>query len=156
MHEIGSPAYSPQGSHIEVPADFKTEYHPWGGCLPLFQSAEDFGRSDPPAMQADEQPWRPFKTQANLEFADIAIQASLNASHVNALLNIITRVANQSASVTFKNEKELRLACDRAAQELTPVRSLFPFLVHCIHHNSSILFVLSSRSWMSQLSTKRN
>jgi hypothetical protein len=121
MHDIGgSPAHSPQGSDVEVPADFKTEYHPRSGCLPLFQAAEDFGRLDAPAMQPDEQPWRPFKTKADLEFADVAIQAGLNASHVNTLLSIISRVADKSESVTFKNENELRQACDRAAQELTP------------------------------------
>ena len=129
MHTIsGSATYSPQGSDVEVPADFKTEYHPWSGCSLLFQSAEDFDCLDVPAMKPDEQPWWPFKTKADLEFADIAIQAGLNASHVDALLSIISRVADKSASVTFKNENELCLACDWAAQELTPVCP-FPVMV---------------------------
>ena len=159
MRDVGgsAAAYSPRESDAEVPADFKTDYHPRSGRPPLFQSADDFGRLAPPAVQPDEQPWKPFKTEADLEFADIAIQAGLNASHVNALLRIISRVANHSASVTFKNENELRLACDRAAQELTPVRYLFVFFLHCITiPGSSLSPVLSSRSWMSQLSTRRN
>jgi len=156
MHDIGgSPTYSPQGSDIEVPADFKTEYHSRSGCLPLLQAAKDFSHLDAPAMQSDEQPWQPFKTKANLEFTDIAIQAGLNASHVNALLSIISQVADKSASVTFKNENELRWACDQAAQELTPVCSL-PHFWFTVHHNSSISSVLSSQSWMSQLSIRRN
>lgn len=129
MHTIsGLATYSPQGSDVKVPADFKTEYHPWSRCSPLFQSAKDFGHSDVPAMKPDEQPWQPFKTKVDLEFADIAIQAGLNASHVDALLSIISRVADKSASVTFKNENELCLACDWAAQELTPVCP-FPVMV---------------------------
>jgi hypothetical protein len=129
MRDVGSSAatYSPQESDAEVPADFKTEYHSRSGRLPLFQSADDFGRSATPTVQPDEQPWQSFKTEADLEFADIAIQAGLNASHVNALLSIISRVANHSARVTFKNENKLCLACDWAAQELTPVRYLFVF-----------------------------
>ncbi|KAF8123035.1 hypothetical protein EV363DRAFT_1550073 [Boletus edulis] len=98
-----SAAYFPRGSDsVKVPDDFKTEYHPRSGRPPLFQSTED------------------FSPMADLEFADIAIQAGLNTSHVNALLSIISWVANKSANVTFKNENELRLTCDRAAQELTP------------------------------------
>ncbi|KAI9457934.1 hypothetical protein HD554DRAFT_2042222 [Boletus coccyginus] len=127
MHDVGGSAAhsaSPRGSDVEVAADFKTEYHPRSSHPPLFQSAEDFGRLATSAVQPDEQPWRPFKTEADLEFADVVIQAGLNASHVNALLGIILRVANKRASVTFKNEKELRLACDRAAQELTPFTKL--------------------------------
>ena len=134
MRDVGglAAAYSPQESDAEVPADFKTEYHPRSGRPPLFQLTEDFGRFAAPAIQPDAKPWQPFKTEADLEFADVAIQAGLTASHVNALLSIISRVANQSARVTFKNENELRLACDRAAQELTPVRYHFVYFLHCI------------------------
>lgn len=124
MHDVGgsAAAVSPQISDAEMPEDFKTEYHPRSGHPPLFQSPDEFGHSaEGPAPQPDPQPWAPFQTQADLEFADIAVQAGLNASHVNALLALISRVANQNASVTFKNETELRLACDRAAEELTPV-----------------------------------
>jgi hypothetical protein len=129
MRDVSGSAatYSPRESDAEVPADFKTEYHSRNGRLPLFQSADDFGRSAAPAVQPDEQSWQPFKTEADLEFADVAIQAGLNTSHVNALLSIISQVANHSARVTFKNENELHLACDRAAQELTPVHYPFVF-----------------------------
>ncbi|KAI9572239.1 hypothetical protein HD554DRAFT_2320517 [Boletus coccyginus] len=132
MHDVGSSAAhsaSPRGSDVEVAADFKTEYHPQSSHPPLFQSTEDFGCLATSAVQPDEQPWRPFKTEADLEFADVVIQAGLNASHVNALLGIILSVANKRASVTFKNEKELHLACDQAAQELTP-KELKTFEVH--------------------------
>ncbi|KAF8548228.1 hypothetical protein OG21DRAFT_1479277 [Imleria badia] len=80
--------------------DTLTEYHPRSGRPPLFQSTEDFSRLDASAMKPDKHPCRPFKTHADLEFADIAIQAGLNVSHVNALLSIISRVANKSANFT--------------------------------------------------------
>ncbi|KAI9568408.1 hypothetical protein HD554DRAFT_2038953 [Boletus coccyginus] len=41
---------------------------------------------------------------------------------VNALLNLIAHVAKDMAEVTFKNEPELRKACDATAAELTPVQ----------------------------------
>ena len=129
MRDVGSSAaaYSPQESNAEVPADFKTEYHPRSGRPPLFQFAEDFGHFDAPTIQPDEKPWQPFKTEANLEFADVIIQAGLTASHVNALLSIILRVANQSAKVTFKNENELRLACDLLQTHINFPRFLLIF-----------------------------
>ena len=124
MHEVGSSpvSLSFQESRSEIAEDFKTEYHPRSGRPTIFRSAEDFGQSTSgPAVQPDEQPWQPFQTVADLEFADIAVQVGLNASHVDALLGLISWVASKSAKITFKNEKDVRLACDRAVQELTPV-----------------------------------
>lgn len=144
MHEVSgsAAALSPQESGSEIAEDFKTEHHPHSSHPMTFQSAEDFGQSaEGPAVQPDEQPWRPFRTAADLEFADIAVQAGLNASHVNALLGLISWVAGKSANIMFKNENDLCLACDRAAQELTPVSHivlqivvllLLPLLKHII------------------------
>ncbi|KAG9309309.1 hypothetical protein JVU11DRAFT_10797 [Chiua virens] len=106
---------------ISVVEDFKTVFHPRSiHHLPLYQSAAEFGQEAKERAVKDEAPWRPFRTAANLEFADIANCAGLNARDVNALLSLISRVADRNAEITFRNERELRQACDRAAEELTP------------------------------------
>ena len=123
MHKVGSSpvSLSFQESRSEIGKDFKTEYHPHSGHPTIFRLAEDFGQSTSgPAVQPDEQPWQLFQTAADLEFADIAVQAGLNTSHIDALLALISQVASKSAKIMFKNEKDVRLACDQAVQELTP------------------------------------
>jgi len=56
-----------------------------------------------------------------MEFAEIAADAALNKSHINALLGLIARIANGQAQITFKNESDLHKAWDHAVTQVTPV-----------------------------------
>lgn len=94
---------------IEPPTEFMTEHHPCSKRPTLSQGPED------------DAPWHPFRCEGDFEFARIALGASLSQAHVNALLDLIARVAKGTAKVTFKNEREFRKACDAAAAEGTPV-----------------------------------
>lgn len=102
-------------------ADFKTEYHPRSKRPTLFQTANEFRVRHVSKPTPDPTPWHPFRCKGDFEFAEIALEASLNKEQVEALLNLISRVAKGEAQVTFANEAELRKACDWAAEELTPV-----------------------------------
>lgn len=108
----------------QLPSEFKTEYHPHSGRQTLFQPFDQFGISpetqDAPIV--DKEPWRPFRSRGDFEFSEIAIEASLNKSQINALLNLITRISEGHAQITLKNESDLSKAWDNAAAELTPVR----------------------------------
>lgn len=116
---------------VAMVSSLMTEYHPRSERAPLFQAADEFGQSTKACNElADDEPWRPFQTEADMEFAEIALRAGLNATDVNALLCLISRVANRSASITFNNENDLRRTCDRAAQELTPVS---PFVLRFLN-----------------------
>jgi hypothetical protein len=121
-------------------ADFKTEYHPRSKRPTLFQTANEFRVRHVSKPTPDPTPWHPFRCKGDFEFAEIALEASLNKEQVEALLNLISRVAKGEAQVTFANEAELRKACDWAAEELTPFvkhtvnaqykREELPFEVH--------------------------
>ena len=108
-------------SIINPPTDFKTEYHPRSKRPTLFQDADEFRMHKSFKPPPDDAPWRPFRCKGDFEFAEIALDASLNQKQVDALLDLITCVANGTSQVTLKNEQELRQACDAAAAELTPV-----------------------------------
>ncbi|KAG2142880.1 uncharacterized protein EDB93DRAFT_1241527 [Suillus bovinus] len=106
----------------QLPSEFKTEYHPRSGRQTLFQPFDQFGIS-PEAQDApivDKEPWRPFRSRGDFEFSEIAIEAALNKSQINALLNLITRISEGHAQITLKNESDLSKAWDNAAAELTP------------------------------------
>ena len=110
---------------IDRPKEFKTEFHPRGSRPDLLQTFEEFGvTSHAPEAPADEEPWRPFRSRGDFEFAKIAVNASLSKAHINALLDLISRVKMGETELTLKNENDLRQAYDNAAKELTPVSTL--------------------------------
>ena len=101
--------------------DFKMEYHPCSKRPTLFQMSDEFRvwkDTHPPPNPA---PWHPFQCQGDFEFAEIVLEASLTKGQVDALLDLISRVARREAQVTFKNDAELRKVCNSTVEELMPV-----------------------------------
>ncbi|KAG2366025.1 hypothetical protein BDR07DRAFT_1449538 [Suillus spraguei] len=105
-----------------LPSEFKTEYHPRSGCPTLFQPFDEFCISSEVqhAPIIDKEPRHPFRLHGDFEFSEIAIEAALNKSQINALLSLITRVSEGNAQITLKNEADLFKAWDNAAVELIP------------------------------------
>lgn len=125
---------------IDRPREFKTEFHPRSSRPDLLQSFEEFGiTSHAPEAPTDEEPWRPFQSRGDFEFAEIAVDASLSKAHINALLDLISRVRTGQTEVTLKNENDLRQTYDNAAKELTPVCSDIWFVMVCRTINYSVL-----------------
>lgn len=129
----------------EKPIDFKTEYHPRSHRPPLFQQQESFGLRDLSDTPSDSQPWRPFVEEGDYIFSEIALQAGLNNSSVNSLLTLISRISQGKAKVTLRNEVDLRRAWDRAAAQLTPVRSSRLLRLLFVHNLSKLFPVRSTR-----------
>ncbi|KAG9310133.1 hypothetical protein JVU11DRAFT_9748 [Chiua virens] len=125
-------------------ADFKTEYHPRSTKRsPVFQTSDTFRTSKNTPKHKDSTPWCPFRCKGDFEFAEIAAEASLNKEQVEALLNLISRVAKGEDQVTFRSEAELRKTCDWAAEELTP------FVEHTIsvpYKKETLSYVVHVRS----------
>ena len=121
MSITGSAGDQWQPAPGENPSNFKTEYHPHSKCLTLLQTADEFHIYKTSSPPPDPAPWHPFRCEGDFEFAEIALDASLNKRHIDALLDLISHVAQGQTQVTFKNEDELCKVCDAAAEELTPV-----------------------------------
>ncbi|KAI6146925.1 hypothetical protein BKA82DRAFT_35708 [Pisolithus tinctorius] len=104
----------------QPPADFKTEFHPCSNTPSLFQSQEEFGQRAAATMAPDPHPWCPFIEEGDYLFAEIALQVGLNASQINGLLSLISRIVQGKANVTLWNDVDLQHAWDRAAMQVTP------------------------------------
>ncbi|EIW85767.1 hypothetical protein CONPUDRAFT_48530 [Coniophora puteana RWD-64-598 SS2] len=82
--------------------DFKTDYHPDSKRSSKVESWDKFrNTSHPlPALNNDAtQPWEPFKSKADCEFASIAIDAKLSQANVERLLALINKVAEGGANI---------------------------------------------------------
>ncbi|KAG1836023.1 hypothetical protein F4604DRAFT_1943800 [Suillus subluteus] len=115
------PAQSRPAASVQLSSEFKTEYHPRSGHPTLFQPFDEFHVSLE-AQQApiDEKPWCPFRSHADFEFSEITLDAALNKSQIDALLDLILHVSQGHTEITLKNEADLSKAWDNAAAELTP------------------------------------
>lgn len=69
----------------------------------------------------DSVPWKPFKTRGDYLFAEIALDAGLNKTQVDGLLELFLLVTKGTEQVTMKIDAELWKACDNVGAELTPV-----------------------------------
>ena len=111
---------------VDCPKEFKTEFHPHSRHPDLLQRFEEFGVTrHTPEVPANEEPWLPFQSRGDFEFTEIAVDASLSKTQINALLDLISRVKMGQTELTLKNENDLHRAYDNAARELTPVCSKF-------------------------------
>ena len=73
-------------------------------------------------LKVDEEPWLPFSTRADFEYADITLEAGLNASQSTRLILLIQRIAN-GESFTLKNHEEVQRKWDKASSKLAEVYS---------------------------------
>ncbi|KAG1777111.1 hypothetical protein EV702DRAFT_1197432 [Suillus placidus] len=111
---VDIPVFSRPGSvepavSIQWPAKFKTKYHPSSGHELLHQAFDEFRANAHDAAEAlpvDEELWHPFSSQADFEFAEIALNAVLNKSHINGPLSLIARIAGGQVKITLKNDAD--------------------------------------------------
>ena len=69
------------------------------------------------------EPWLPFKTRIDFEFAEIAHEAFLTENVTERLIKLIHSVASadNKNEFTIKNQKDLTETWDKASNLLTPV-----------------------------------
>lgn len=110
-----------------LPEKIKIEFHPQSGKETLIQSLEEFQNKsytiDP--LSLDSEPWRPFNSRADFEFAEIALQGNLKKDQVEALLNLIKSVASGESKFTLTSYTDLKNSWAKASERLTPVSLLF-------------------------------
>lgn len=122
------------GLHVEIPNndwelkvdDIKIEYHPKSGCQYVIQCFQDYEFSSTPkkSVVIDDEPWKPFCTQLDFEFAELALQAALSKGQINAFIKLIHHCAEQVEKLTLKNSDDLEDVWENASTRMTPVSCL--------------------------------
>ena len=69
------------------------EYHPHSGKITRILSPEEFKESLgdylEPMDQPDDEPWRPFRSREDFEFADLVHDAALNQTQIEWLMKFV-------------------------------------------------------------------
>ncbi len=91
--------------------DIKIEYHPSTGRPPVISHFKDFQRHRDrptnvnPAAFEDE-PWKPFQTREDFDFAELCLEAALTQRQVE-VLRIIQNAKAGCSELSFQSYKDI-------------------------------------------------
>jgi hypothetical protein len=118
------------GARILNDGDIVVEYHPHSGKTPQFLGSEGFkaslGNRSDPMKPPDDNPWGPFRSREDFEFADIVHDANLNRPQIERLIKFIRRCENTPGSFTIQSYSDLKDSLEHASKLLTPVTTFLP------------------------------
>jgi hypothetical protein len=105
--------------------DIVVEYHPHSGRDKRILTSEEFKASlsknlectEPP----DDEPWRPFRSREDFEFAELARDAALNHPQIDGMIKLIQRCQDGPGPFTFHSHNDLKRSLEDASKLLTPV-----------------------------------
>jgi len=110
----------------KIPIDsIKTEYHPHSAWPHRIENFEDYTERDTtniPLPSPD--PWRPFQTKLDFEFAEVVLKACISKAHAEKLISIIHRCQAGEEHLNIGSHKQLCETWDNASSLLTPVPNL--------------------------------
>ena len=103
----------------------KVEYHPSSGQESRTFTPEDFfirAASLAANPSADSNPWAPFRTREDFEFAELVLNAGMPKGQVNALIRLFHKcIENGRESFTFSNYNEMQKTLAVASERLPKV-----------------------------------
>ena len=76
-----------------------------------------------------KEPWLPFCSREDFEFAEITHQVKMNQPQINNLLKLLHRCQQGPGKVTLQNYKDIKQSWDIASKMLTEVSDLTPLTV---------------------------
>ena len=104
-------AEEPQGPQQPWLDAIKTEYHPHANQSPKVVKFEEYheyhSQRHRPTPRNPTKPWIPFRTRAEFEFAEIALDAALNKRQVDALLKLFRRCVGGEDTLGLNDHAEL-------------------------------------------------
>ena len=103
---------SPHEITENIPLDtIRTEYHPHTKSPPKVVKFEEYreyySQRRRPTARNPTKPWSPFRTRAEFEFAEIALDAALNKRQVDALLKLFHRCIEGQDQFGLKDHTDL-------------------------------------------------
>ena len=119
-------------SNALQPGDIQITYHPHSKKDVKIMKPEEFkqGMNQASSMgPPDEEPWLPFHSRQDFEFAEIVHGAAMNQSQIKALIKLIHHCQENPGSFTLKDYDEVKKSWERASNLLTGV-SIISIILH--------------------------
>jgi len=106
--------------------NIRTEYHPNSGRGIKVETFEDYREHSLKDTSIPEitDPWRPFQSRTDFEFAQLALEAALTKKHVDKLIQLVERCIKGQDSFNLTNHQDVYKTWDSAATMLTPVPTI--------------------------------
>lgn len=103
--------------------------HPQSGVRTTVESWHEYIKRDNARTEepTDNEPWRPFASRTDFEFAEFAAEAHLSKPLVERLLSLVTRISSGDSGFSFKTYKDLENVWEKASNLHTPVRFLYAY-----------------------------
>ena len=104
--------------------DIRIEYHPSSGREPKTLAFGDFigaAAATGSTLPVDPDPWVPFRTQHDFEFAELVLDAGMSKDQVNAMIGLIHRCTNGKGSFTLTSYDEMHKILAVASERLPKV-----------------------------------
>lgn len=103
--------------------DIRVEYHPHSGRKTDIFKPDEY-RQLVPDMDTTvvPEPWAPFRTREDFEFAEIALETGMTKGQTNAMIKLFHRCLKKGeGSFTILNRKDMEDTFKVAANRLTKV-----------------------------------
>ena len=112
-------------THSYMDDDIRVEYHPNSGRQADVFKLNEYHQSATAAnTAADPEPWSPFQTREDFEFAEIALETGMTRGQVDALIKLFHKCINKGeGSFTISNHKAMADTFKIASNRLTKVSS---------------------------------
>jgi hypothetical protein len=103
--------------------DIRVEYHPSSGRDTEILKLDEYQQSaSGTSAPVDPEPWLPFQTREDFEFAEIALETGMTRKQVDALIKLFHRcIKKGEGSFTISSHKNMADTFKIAANRLTKV-----------------------------------
>jgi hypothetical protein len=109
---------------IPQPDDIKIEYHPNSNCPTEIYHFAEYGKTATPPSQnppPEREPWKPFRSRLDFEFAEFSLDAALNKEQTNTLIRLVRKALQQPDDFTLASHGELNNMWQEASIASIPV-----------------------------------
>ena len=119
MDNSDDPTQTHQDSEIRV------EYHPNSGRHADIFEPDQYCKSVPDSdcnAMSEPEPWAPFKTREDFEFAEMVLEAGMTRGQVKALIKLFHKCIKKEGSFTISKYKDMENTFKVASNRLAKVR----------------------------------
>lgn len=117
---MGNSFYPAQGHHD---GDIQVEYHPNSGHgTKIFQPDEYYKPVQNADTAVEPEPWAPFRTREDFEFAEIALETGMTRKQMDAMIKLFHKcIEIGEGGFTISGHKDMEDTLKVAANRLTKV-----------------------------------